>query len=357
MNLFATQSIWVLSRKIFDMTFLNEDRIKNFEENSLGLARDNVVRLEPHNNRWKRIFADEAYLIFQTLNIESLRLYHCGSTAIPGIVAKPILDIVGSINDLNTLDQRKDLLESIGYEYKGEYGIKGRRYSVLYNPDKTIGYCHLHIFKEDSKELREHIGFRDYLRKNNEAAFEYESVKKSLSVPRNEYSEAKTRIIHKLINSSTPYYHPRKKAKIVAVLGAAQGHKNTNEYLRSLYANNDIETIDLCNLTIKPYQYGCSDYNDDFLSIIEKFIEADRIILATPVYWYAMSGIMKDFVDRFSNLLNEPSKYLGEQLYGKKIDLLATGSDKNLPNGFTVPFNLTAIYFGMDFFYSNYKSL
>ena len=70
-----------------------------------------------------------------------------------------------------------------------------------------------------------------------------------------------------------------------------------------------------------------------------------------------MSGQMKDLIDRFSDLLSGEHKELGESLYGKKVGLLSTGFDKELPNGFTTPFNLTATYFGMDFTDVMYRSV
>lgn len=178
------------------------ERLSIFKENNLGLHRDNKVRLFPHNPRWSEIFRREANLIISSLNIPSLKLHHCGSTAIPKIVAKPIIDIVGEVTDLKELDEKKERLENLGYEYKGEYGIKGRRYSVLYNPEKTMGFCHLHIFQSESKELEDHILFKDYLIANPEEALKYENLKKSLNIPRSEYSNAKSNIIAELLENA-----------------------------------------------------------------------------------------------------------------------------------------------------------
>jgi GrpB-like predicted nucleotidyltransferase (UPF0157 family) len=181
---------------------------KVFEENGLGLLRDNKVRLVKHNQNWSRVFEIESQRILNALNIDSLKLHHCGSTAIPGIVAKPILDIVGEVKSLRELDEKKQVLIDIGYVYKGEYGIEGRRYSVLYNADKTLGFCHLHIFKQNSEELSNHILFRDYLRDNPIAANRYEKskVSKSLNLPRSEYSNAKTKVILELLVEAKSHY-------------------------------------------------------------------------------------------------------------------------------------------------------
>lgn len=336
---------------------LYKERLEIFKQEGLGLKRDNKVRLAEHNPRWKRVFSDEAYLILHSLNIDSLKLYHCGSTSIPGIVAKPIIDIVGSVSSLDELDMVQKKLENLGYEYKGEYGIDNRRYCVLYDEKKEFGYCHLHIFKEGSKELYDHLNFRDALRLDQDAALKYENFKKSLDLPRDKYSETKGQIISELRKDLKPYYYPHAKPKVIAILGYANGGKNTKKFLETIYVDHDINIIDLELLEILPYKYKSSSTDDDFISVISKIIEADRVVFATPVYWYAMSGVMKDFIDRFSDLLGGRHKELGESLYGKKIDLLSTGSDLQIPNGFSVPFNLTATYFGMDFMKVYYRSM
>ena len=110
-----------------------------FKDNGIGLLRDNKVRLVEHNRNWSKVFQVESKRILDSLNIKSLKLFHCGSTAIPNIVAKPIIDIVGEINSINELDINKEKLINLGYEYKGEYGIEGRRFCVLYNEEKPLG--------------------------------------------------------------------------------------------------------------------------------------------------------------------------------------------------------------------------
>ena len=93
----------------------NSDRLQDYSTIGLGLERA-AVKLVPNQPRWKRAFSQEAHLLFDTLRLEDLRLYHCGSTSIPGICAKPILDIVGSASSLENLDARDSLLKKIGYE-------------------------------------------------------------------------------------------------------------------------------------------------------------------------------------------------------------------------------------------------
>ena len=170
-----------------------------FKQNEIGLKRDNKVRLVNHNKNWSKVFDVESKRILEALEIPSLQLFHCGSTAISGIVAKPIIDIVGKVDSLFQLDQQKNRIIDLGYEYKGEYGIKGRRFCILYNEEKTVSYCHLHIYEEGSANFENDILFRDYLNKNFSAAKRYEELKKSLNLPRDEYTNAKSDIINELI--------------------------------------------------------------------------------------------------------------------------------------------------------------
>lgn len=77
-------------------------------------------------------------------------------------------------------------------------------------------------------------------------------------------------------------------------------------------------------------------------------VAADLIILATPVYWYAMSGYMKVFMDRWTDLVST-HKSIGRSLAGKRLALLAQSSSDALPDGFTVPIALTAEYMDMKY--------
>jgi len=334
---------------------MSTNRLQTLAQQNLGLSRKEV-RLAPHNPRWKRAFSDEAYFIFDQLRNESLKLYHCGSTSVPELESKPVIDILGSVKSLKHFDQHKEALENIGYEYKGEYGIEGRRYCVLYNPEKTEAYVHLHVFEDGHQEINKHLNFRDHLRANADDRTLYQTHKRKLiedKTPRASYSEAKHEVIteiQKRANSKGPH------KKVLAIHGAAEGNKNTVTFLREQYSGKDLEIVDLNGANIGKFSYT-NRQAENFVKIIKQALEADLIVLATPVYWYAMSGAMKDFMDRFSNLMSGEHKHLGEALYGKKLELVSTGYDFKLPMGFEVPFAGTAIYFGMDYLGARYKSV
>lgn len=337
------------------MSFEFASRLQNFIDAKIGLQRDDL-RLESHHPRWKRLFSEEAYLIYDQLRDESLRLYHCGSTSVPGLDAKPIVDIVGSAASLEAVDQRRNALERIGYEYKGEYGIAGRRYCVLYCPEKLNAYVHLHLFQHGDIEIEKHLRFRDHLRSSATARDTYLQHKRRLvdeiKIERHRYSEMKSDVIANLLSEAN---RPRSPAKVLAVLGAAEGHSQTEAFLREEYSGVSLEVLDLNMTDVSPYSYSKSSA-DGFQDILRKALLADVLVLATPVYWYAMSGTMKNFVDRFSSLMSGESKSLGEALYGKRVHLVSTGYDLKLPLGFETPISCIAMYFGMDYMGAAYRS-
>lgn len=327
------------------------ERLKRLEdEGGIGLVRGDV-KLAAYHPCWKHLFADEAYAVFDALKIDGLRLYHIGSTSIPGIVAKPVIDILGSVDSHEELDQRRSALEELGYEYKGEYGIEGRRYCVLYDPKKTKGYVHLHIFEHGSPQIESHLLFRDYLRVNQSAAKKYEQTKLALleqKVPREQYPDLKSPVLKQLLAKAQKEI--QRHENVLAILGSEEDGRHTSVYLA--------EYLKQLSVRVRPFAYSREMHasEDAYIQIVDQMIASDLIVLATPVYGYAMSGIMKDFMDRFFDLLSGNLKKKGEDLYGKKIVLLATGHDEELPHGFEVPFSRAAIYFGMDYMGSNYRS-
>jgi multimeric flavodoxin WrbA len=135
----------------------------------------------------------------------------------------------------------------------------------------------------------------------------------------------------------------------LVILGSARGDSNTLAAVRKLSPVTDYELIDLRQRRIAFYDYAHpNDDSDDFLGIVRKMLDSETIIFATPVYWYAMSGVMKVFFDRFSELLST-HKPLGKALKGRQTYLIATGSDLDLPPGFEIPFKLTSEYFEMTY--------
>jgi multimeric flavodoxin WrbA len=138
--------------------------------------------------------------------------------------------------------------------------------------------------------------------------------------------------------------------RVVIVMGSARPDGNTACAVHHLAKNlgGDATVIDLARLTIGAFEYSHHEDRDGFRSVIRAMLASEHIVFATPVYWYAMSGTMKVFFDRLTDLLLDPeSRQLGRALAGRNAWLLATGTDECLPLGFHEPFERTTAYFGM----------
>lgn len=134
------------------------------------------------------------------------------------------------------------------------------------------------------------------------------------------------------------------------ILGSARSDGNTARVANKLRQDIRAEQIDLLDHTIHPFRYGGNYPTDDqYIEIIERHVlPHPHIILASPVYWYAMSGIMKNFVDRFTDLLTI-HKALGRQLRGKTLGALSCTGDANVEPSFFTAFRLIAKYLGMHY--------
>lgn len=136
--------------------------------------------------------------------------------------------------------------------------------------------------------------------------------------------------------------------KVLVILGSSRSDGNTMDAVDAILRDRPFKLIDLTEWEISPFDYGHRNRGDDFHRIAEQMATVDVIILATPVYWYSMSGILKVFMDRWTDLL-EVRKDLGRSLKAKRCYLVASGSDKELPVGFEAVFARTAHYFHMSF--------
>ena len=104
-------------------------------------------------------------------------VHHIGSTSVPGLAAKPIIDLMPLVTELDALDRQQARLEELGYDWHGEYGIPERRYCTLAD-GSGVRLVQLHFFAVDSPQVTRHVAFRDYLRAFPEVASAYEKEKR-----------------------------------------------------------------------------------------------------------------------------------------------------------------------------------
>lgn len=137
--------------------------------------------------------------------------------------------------------------------------------------------------------------------------------------------------------------------RIVFILGSSRRNGNTKKVVDQLCKGTNWTIEDLNNYNINYYDYEHHNKSDDYLKLMAKLIRNyDVFIFATPVYWYSMSGIMKVFFDRITDLLTI-EKDLGRQLRGKKMGLLSCSNADDRDPSFTLPFSESAAYLGMDY--------
>jgi len=136
--------------------------------------------------------------------------------------------------------------------------------------------------------------------------------------------------------------------KQLIILGSARSNGNTRKVINYLLATGKYDVIDLLDYNIGYYDYEHKNTDDDFFPLMRSITtKYDTFIFATPVYWYAMSAVMKTFFDRISDLL-QTDKELGRSLRGKSMAMVSCSGDDDRNDHFAEPFELSAGYLGMN---------
>lgn len=137
--------------------------------------------------------------------------------------------------------------------------------------------------------------------------------------------------------------------KILIIKGSSRKEGNTQKVVDELNKDQNFDVIDLLDYQIGPFHYDFENHADDFISLMEKVTEQyEVLVFATPVYWYTMSGTMKIFFDRFSDLLHY-RKDLGRKLRGKSMAMISNSAANDRRTGYEMPFRESAKYLGMDY--------
>ncbi|MEM8929053.1 MAG: NAD(P)H-dependent oxidoreductase [Bacteroidota bacterium] len=135
----------------------------------------------------------------------------------------------------------------------------------------------------------------------------------------------------------------------VLIVGSARKDGDTSNLVVKTKKLTNWDVIDLNDYQIGYFDYSHSNKNDDYLGLMHNIITTyDTLIFVTPIYWYSMSGIMKVFFDRITDLLTI-EKELGRKLRGKKMAVMTISTGGNLGNAFWLPFSETANYLGMQY--------
>ncbi len=138
-----------------------------------------IIEVLKYNTDWPDLFESERNLLAETLGIVALKIHHIGSTSVIGLAAKPIIDILVEVSDLDKLDNLSSKIESLGYVAKGEFEIKGRRYFQKGGLQRSH---QVHAFKIGDQNIRRHIAFRNYLIAHPGVSLKYGELKQSLAI-------------------------------------------------------------------------------------------------------------------------------------------------------------------------------
>ncbi|MEM1422785.1 MAG: GrpB family protein [Planctomycetota bacterium] len=168
-------------------------------DDGLGLA-GGTVRLSPYSDRWPGAFGAMRDDVVRTISgLGHVATEHIGSTAVEGMASKPLIDLMVGLERLNQHEACVGPLESLGYAYKGEFGLPGRHFFVLGEP----AIAHLHLVEHRGHFWRLNLRFRAILREDPHARERYLAVKRSLAAAhandRPAYTAGKDAIINELL--------------------------------------------------------------------------------------------------------------------------------------------------------------
>lgn len=170
------------------------------------------IKVEPYNPKWTHAFNELKTAYFEHINSD-LRIEHIGSTAIPGLSAKPIIDIDIVVKTKGEVLSLIVALEELGYIHQGNLGVEGREafkrsltdVPLLYEHHSKWFQHHLYVCLEDSLAFRNHIALKAYLMENDEAVKEYSALKEALAhqYPHDtdSYCRGKTPIITRILRA------------------------------------------------------------------------------------------------------------------------------------------------------------
>lgn len=138
-----------------------------------------TIKVVPYDDSWPARFQEIAGEVAGILGEEIIAVHHIGSTAVPGLAAKPIIDILVEVRDIDGVDGYNAAMKPHGYLVKGEHGIPRRRFFIKGNEEDRL--AHVHIFAQGDPAISRHLAFRDYLLRHPAKAATYGRLKQELA--------------------------------------------------------------------------------------------------------------------------------------------------------------------------------
>lgn len=157
------------------------------------------------------MYEKEAKKLCAIFGPEITEIHHIGSTSVKGLSAKPVIDIMPVVKDIERVDDFNTAMIDVGYKAKGENGLPGRRFFQKGGSERTH---HIHFYDIGNPEIDRHLAFRNYLRTHPDALRKYGSLKKELSqrFPDNidAYIRGKEQLISKIEKKAMYWYQNSK---------------------------------------------------------------------------------------------------------------------------------------------------
>ncbi|MEQ9867567.1 GrpB family protein [Pectobacterium aroidearum] len=138
-----------------------------------------TITVVDYDPQWATNYATAARELTQALGEVVVNVHHIGSTAVLGLSAKPLIDMLLEVVSLSALDSFDHVMVDLGYRPRGENGIAGRRY---YTKGGDVRTHHLHAFVVGDGHIQRHLAFRDYLRANPAVCAEYTAIKRAAAL-------------------------------------------------------------------------------------------------------------------------------------------------------------------------------
>lgn len=238
------------------------------------------ITIEKFNPIWEKQFIIEKELIKSILENNAVGIYHIGSTAVKGLSAKPIIDIMIIVYNLSAVDSIATKFEEIEYEYLGEFGIKGRRYLRKGGDERTH---QIHVFqKEDKWNIERHLAVRDYLRTHTNEAECYGRLKESLAqqfpYDIDGYCKGKEEFMQRLEQYAIIWYmNTIRQAEIIDIDEIMEIWKTENIIAHNFISSNYWEQNYYAVKTILPqaeiYVSVCRGEIVGFIGLVNNYIE------------------------------------------------------------------------------------
>ena len=171
------------------------------------MSKMNVTVVE-YNLKWPEMFQHETKLIANVLGDNLINIFHYGSTSVPGLKAKPIIDIMPVVRDLEMVNSYREAFGDIGYSIFGESGVPGRIYMEKGGAYRTH---HISAFQyDDAKNIINSLALRDYLRCHPDVCAEYGEIKSRIAykypTDYKSYCESKSVIMEKIVRDAWLWY-------------------------------------------------------------------------------------------------------------------------------------------------------